>query len=808
MGHPKVSSAMTPQSTSAISGAVSKIRTWHFLILIITLTILSYSNTLNSPLVLDDRHSFIDTSAVYISELSLESVSKVLHSSFGVSRLIPELTFAINHMMAGGKATYYHATNIIIHLLCFAALCLFLKQLLSLEIASRSLNTFSATFFIIVVCGLWVLSPVQTNAVTYLVQRMTSLCALFYFSTLAFYLHGRQTPGRTRKLFDFTGATFCLLLAALSKQNAATLPLAILMTEVMFISPDLPLRILKKVPWQAWLFFALLVMVLLPLVNQPFNKIILNPYNGRHFTLGERLLTEGRVVIWYITLLMLPLPSRMNLDHDIIVSHSLFNPITTLFSLTTLLLILLFAWHKRLNNPLFSFGVFWFFLTLLIESTIVPLELVFEHRLYLPSAGLFVALIAITDEIISSKKLLTRNALLQDVIVLATLIIFAVSSLLTTARNNDWRDELSISRDGADKSPNKPRALANYGVALSRAERYEEAIPIFEKTIAYGRPFYESYFTAAGNIIAALASQGKYTEARKRGAEYFQKAPPKTDPQALPSFLYNLSYVYYSLGEYKLAMEAIKTSLGLVDKNETEGTIALATSILLMSYDSPEGRKALGMSDSDGKEISVIQKVTELLLNNRDYQGTAEMINTLKKVKPDAPRIQELSNRLKAEQSANSLAEAASNIENHPPYKNDITYRLCLSTTKFILEFYYPLQPFVGKILDLARDDHYRTDPFIALYDIKWQLASGTAPAIDITHLEEAINNNPDFTPLLELSQNLYLQLNMRKEALATSKHLLKLYPGHRDWNFLEKNIINLEREITSQESSGATIKH
>ncbi len=110
-------------------------------------------------------------------------------------------------------------------------------------------------------------------------------------------------------------------------------------------------------------------------------------YSSRHFTMLERLLTETRIVVWYLSLLLWPAPSRMSIEHDVELSTSLLNPLTTLPAMIFLGVLCWLILRYRRRYPLLSYGGAWFFLNLVIESTVVPLELIFEHRLYLPSVG-------------------------------------------------------------------------------------------------------------------------------------------------------------------------------------------------------------------------------------------------------------------------------------------------------------------------------------------------------------------------------------------------------------------------------------
>jgi hypothetical protein len=147
--------------------------------LLLFLVAISYANTLYSPFVLDDIHSFIEEPNVYVRDFSFDSFSKLSQTYFGKARLIPMITFSINHSMANGQMPIYHITNIVIHLLTTLFVYWFVQTLLKTRIGASALRGIPAAYFSFFVAALWALNPVQTNAVTYIVQRMTSIAALF-----------------------------------------------------------------------------------------------------------------------------------------------------------------------------------------------------------------------------------------------------------------------------------------------------------------------------------------------------------------------------------------------------------------------------------------------------------------------------------------------------------------------------------------------------------------------------------------------------------------------------------------------------
>ncbi|MEW6219641.1 MAG: hypothetical protein AB1634_08940, partial [Thermodesulfobacteriota bacterium] len=348
---------------------------------------LSYANALYSPLVLDDFHSFVEAPELYLKDFSLASFRRLAETSFGYTRAVPLALFAIDHWLAPGHVVQYHLTNILIHLLAAASLAWLLAELGRTPVGRSCWRFFPPRLVVLFAVGLWAAHPVQTNAVTYLVQRMAALAGLFYFLACACYLAMRRQERRGRRAAWLLALALAAILGLLSKENIATLPVALLLLEGLFVDPTLAQRVQRAVTWRRLAGVLVIAALLLPLAAAPWQAFT-EAYALRHFTMAERLFTELRVVVLYLSLLALPLPGRMNLDHDIEVSRSLLQPPTTLAALVVLVALAASAWRLRRQMPVASFGIAWLFLNLIIESSVLPLELAFEHRLYLPSAGL------------------------------------------------------------------------------------------------------------------------------------------------------------------------------------------------------------------------------------------------------------------------------------------------------------------------------------------------------------------------------------------------------------------------------------
>ena len=458
----------------------------------------AYSNTFCSQPVLDDFHSFVEEPKVHVSLLDYESLRELTKTKFGMSRFIPMLTFALDFKLGKGGIGTFHLTNLVIHFLVASALFFFLSTLFDSQVLNPyfgGVRRFPSPILPFLITGLWALNPVQTNAVTYLVQRMTSLAALFYLLSLGFYLSARWKHSENG--FNCIVAVYYLLFfltslsALICKQNTVTLPIVVLLLELVCVNPDFKDRLFNNKRLLAFLVLFALGVVSAVLYN--FFPDVLDGYSHRHFTLSQRLLTELRVVVSYIFLLLLPLPRFMNLEHDVTISSSLFSPMSTLWSLLLLVSIVGAGWRIRKEYALVSLGIFWFLLNLLVESTILPLELKFEHRLYLPSVGFFLALVLTGFIFTKDISILNKSGTPHLAAIVLGFVLFTIFSLLTYSRNTVWQDAITLYEDCVRKAPGKARCHSNLARAYIDAGKYDRAIQEAEIAISLGRKKYEDY---------------------------------------------------------------------------------------------------------------------------------------------------------------------------------------------------------------------------------------------------------------------------------------------------------------------------
>jgi tetratricopeptide (TPR) repeat protein len=288
----------------------------------------------------------------------------------------------------------------------------------------------------------------------------------------------------------------------------------------------------------------------------PLGKILMG-YENRDFTLTQRMLTEFRVVIYYITLLIFPHPSRLNLDHDFPISHSLIDPITTMLSVGAIGGLIGLAIYMAKKDRLLSFCILWFLGNLVIESSVIGLEIMFEHRTYLPS--MFVILMAVTlgYRYIRSKR---RGLALLFVVLM-------VFSVWTYERNSVWGDDVTLWKDCVVKSPKKARLQYNLGNAFARKGKIEEAMDHYSEALRI-RPHWAKVHN---NLGIALIRQGKLNEAINH---YFEALRINADYEEAH---YNLGNALKSQGKLKSAMdhysEALRIKSGHVGARVNLGVV-------------------------------------------------------------------------------------------------------------------------------------------------------------------------------------------------------------------------------------------
>ncbi len=451
---------------------------WFPFLIVVTLMsvaflFLVYWPGLHGGFFFDDEPSILVAEGIRIASLSPDALHQAwLSGGAGPSgRPIAQLSFALNYFFSGFNPFVFKATNLAIHgvngLLVFAIARLLFTAAQPLA-KPRHLIVASGA-----VAALWLLHPIQLLPVLHVVQRMTSLSALFLLA--AFWLHIQaRTRGGLAGFFMLLPAWLLLFtLSFLSKETGILFPVFVLAWELILRrSSQGHLDRLARV-------FGVLagigVVAVIAYMLSPRAQWLWAGFEMRPFSLTERVLTEGRVLWFYLGLMVLPRLEAFGLYHDdIAISTGWLTPWTTLPALLGLAALIWLAWRLRKRSPIVSFGITWFFVGHALESTVLPLELAHEHRNYLPLFGL---LLAAGWGLLQSLQRKGEKKTVGVALAMAALVYFP---LVTALRSNQFENDGRRTQLEAQHHRLSPRAQYEAGRVLAELpEATQSNLPIY-----------------------------------------------------------------------------------------------------------------------------------------------------------------------------------------------------------------------------------------------------------------------------------------------------------------------------------------
>jgi hypothetical protein len=451
-------------------------RAWALFALFTIVTAIVYRPGLNGAYLFDDFPNIVDNPGVKPADASLPSLIRVALSSPSseFKRPLASLTFGMNYLLTGTNPFWMKATNLFIHLLNGWLAFLTARLILRLLISRRgSVDTRRGDVSAALVAGAWLLLPINLTAVLYVVQRMESLANLFVFAGLLGYIHVRNKMQvdrrRGRSLLAVAILVLSTTLGLLAKETAVMLPMYALVAEIFLFryrsasadpagDPTTDRRIQAMFLVVLWIPMLLGLAWILPGLLQP------SGWSTRDFVMSTRLLTEARIVLDYVGWTIIPTPEALSFYHDdIVVSHNLLTPWTTLTSIIGIAALAVLIWVTRTRVPIVSLGVSLFIVCHLLTGTILPLELVYEHRNYFASFGLMLALIPLLAQPMlfgPGTYLRTRTTLVGPVAVVALLTLWTG---LTAFTSYSWATPLRLARELAERAPASPRAQYELG---------------------------------------------------------------------------------------------------------------------------------------------------------------------------------------------------------------------------------------------------------------------------------------------------------------------------------------------------------
>jgi len=464
----------------------------------------------------------------------------------GSKRILPNLSFIVQNHLAGFTAASGRYVNLALHSLNIVLVFVLLRNILLLIGRREDHSTKGAA----VGALLWGFNPFVTESVFYVIQRMTLLSATFYLAAVLCYLQVRSADGIKRWLWS---AVLALTYTAsvLSKENGVLILLGIMCLEIVLPSAEktegkVPA---KKLVMIAGLFIGLSLVFALILGYNPVSVVrdIFSPGQAREFTMGQRVLTQGRVLVHYLSLLFFPSPGRLSFLMKYKLSTSLVSPPATILAWAAIIGIIAMAFRQRRRWPLISLAVLWFFSNHLLESSVLMLEMAFAHRNYLPAVLVFLPV----GDWVAAKRLKERAGAACWLVVVVALILFGTG---LNQRARVWGNPEIFWEDAVRKSPGSLRGYINLGILYDRKGNEGKALSIYregEKNAFEEKPGFWSDLYC--NIGIALMEQGRYRESEP----YMDRALEITINE---DYLYSMAKLQRYLGNTKKGLTALSPS--------------------------------------------------------------------------------------------------------------------------------------------------------------------------------------------------------------------------------------------------------
>ncbi len=517
------------------------------LVLIAIISIIVYSNIYGNSTHFDDEFIIKNTALHNPNDFeALFSINKF--------RVVPFWTFALNYASSnsGNNLDSFYTTNLIIHIInsfLVFGICLMLFK--TPVIKDKPISAYGSliAFFVAL---MFAVHPLQTQAVTYIYQRLASIAATFYYGAIFWYLLGRISKSNIWvKLLIYMMSLIFLLLGLFSKENVFTIFPMILLIELILFNKNFKL---SPIIIAIFIVLTSIGFYIFTQFQLPSNIIgTLENFNGETITSNNYLITQFKVLPIYLKLFLVPL--GQNFDHDVRISDS-FMDFEVIIGLIIIASVILYGLIMYRYNRIITFGIIWFFLTIAIESSVIPIaDVIFEHRVYLPMLGLLIAFAATLFEIFSLKPKLL------PVMFAILIIIVTTNATLAYQRNFVWSSEKSLWTDAVNKSPFKARTFFKRGQANIADNQINYAYYDFSRTIEL-RPEFLSAYTYRAAISVSL---NKYRDAIEDYDKFIELSKNKSQGYLNKAKVYAMMKLYSrSLKEYTNYLKINNQDVGII----------------------------------------------------------------------------------------------------------------------------------------------------------------------------------------------------------------------------------------------------
>ena len=507
-------------------------KTFMVLALMAVVTVVVYQNSFGVPFYLDDFGSIVNNPN--FKDASVGS----LFSDYTL-RVIGYLSLYRDFEEYKLTVTGYHYTNLLIHFLNGVFVFFLVRKLCSLKEGLYSPKV--ASFLAIVAALLFLMHPLQTQAVTYIVQRLASLVSLFYLASVCSFIYARSSQSTVSKVVFSLGTLFFALCAFFTKQNAVTLPLVLVFVELIFFNRSIAKKLILS-GVVVLLGITALYLIAPSAIGHYVDKLDMLTRETPDITRLDYFIAQLSILWIYIGKFFWPV--GLHLEYNIAIGS--FDVVTSVISGLSHLAVMVSAFLLRRKLPLLAFGVAFFYSAHFVESGIIPIrDIMFEHRTYLPNMGLILVVISLCS--LAWKRLNKNNKLWFPV--MASVVVLTVLSYLTYQRNEQWLDPQKFYENELVYSPNNVRVLHNYAEYAGRKGDLDKSEALIKRM--YDAAGDKIDGAMVNTHIVLLMSRGKFRDAVTLAEKLLEQ--PGLHPRTKVHVLSNMGIIYTSLGRYKRA---------------------------------------------------------------------------------------------------------------------------------------------------------------------------------------------------------------------------------------------------------------
>ncbi|OQW94118.1 MAG: hypothetical protein BWK79_07555 [Beggiatoa sp. IS2] len=602
------------------------LRERYFPILLLAIAVgVAYGHTLDVPFYLDDFSSIEENPIIYHWQGFIELWR------YANVRIVGYLTFALNYQIHQFQVPGYHLVNIFIHFLAGWAVWGLLQGLMRTPVLAPILSDTIKRWLPLVIALIFVLHPLQIQAVTYIVQRVASLAAFCYLASLACFLRARLQPTFGKSAIFWTVA--CLLFALMgffTKQNTFTLPLSLLLIELIFFPQNQRSRLIVGSITVVGLMMAW-VIVAWVFGQNPLSLQAMLALTKETTTISRTayLATQTHVLWTYISLFLWPASSHIDYNYPIVegflYTHANYHFIAKILHSETLwlalghFLLITVALFNIRRLPLVTFGILFYYLAHMVESSFIPIrDVIFEHRTYLPNLGLCVLLGWLLVEQLPRwlEKIGIAPPETKKFVSIFIIALLVTLTVATWYRNNMWRDPIALWEHNTRQSPDKQRGWVILGKHYIQANEPAKAIDALNRAIERkSNTEGTSLVTAetALNLVVALKMQKRYDEALKWVNDALNN--PQLPPSDRAKFLVNQGNIFYEQKRYSEAETAYRQALTF-DPHSLNAHNNLANILARMGHFEEAMalfKKVLTIDSSNTAAKENLQKLQELM---------------------------------------------------------------------------------------------------------------------------------------------------------------------------------------------------